>query len=231
MSPRSSPPQQYINVNILLPLKSHVLPLGPCCLALVEQELHEENAPKVHARCLYFHRHGGRAAVHIVAQHAIVHSTRAKTSEGGLHTPEVFPQKRACFDGNIISFGKATAICTGTMYQKLPSRHALKGYTTSPSHPIPSNCPENVAYANCTMRNSQTPPKRVRFTPFPVSMVSKTFWTLFLLIFSLPFLDFLLVCSEERLVGFGGSIPHMSKTKLLKCNWRSARTGDSTRLP
>lgn len=73
--------------------------------------------------------------------------------------------------------------CTKSYHRAMLS----KGIQRAHPIPIPSNCPKNVACANCTMRNSKTPPKRVRFTPFPVSMVSRTFWTLFLLSFpSLP---------------------------------------------
>ena len=83
MPPHSSRPQQYINVNILLPLKSHVPPLRLFFFASVEQELHSRNTP-ARARCLLtisLTRRQPTSGAILVAQHATIHFTRANTSE------------------------------------------------------------------------------------------------------------------------------------------------------
>jgi hypothetical protein len=116
-------------------------------------------------------------------------------------------------------------------HEKLPCHNALQRVYNDPDPTPPSNSSTSERKQrhtrDCAMRKLQTPPRIVCFTPFPVAMVSRTFWTLFL---PDSFTNFLFGQLQGAPCGLDEAF-HTQAKKLLKCNWRSARTGGSTRLP
>jgi hypothetical protein len=130
-------------------------------------------------------------AVHLNAQGTTIHVARVNTSKTRSHLRGSC-KRRYVLTVTSSLFCKATAICTGTMYQSPPSRHALKGYTTSPSQPNPSNFPaktkktSHMRTARCETPNSS---KGVSVTPSLFPWSQELFGRFFSFFFppSLPF--------------------------------------------
>ena len=124
--------------------------------------------------------------------------------------------------------GRHTSTVTSSLFVKLPlSVHVQVPKATfapcsqrvynepDPTQPIQLSWQENVTCANCAMRNTPKLP-RTAFYTFSLFPWSQELFVRFFLLFSLSPSNpkYISVCSEERLVGFGGSIPHMSKKRI-----------------
>ena len=111
--------------------------------------------------------------------------------------------ERAHIDGNIISFCKATAICTGIHARKafLPQRSS-KGYTMIPTQHLPQIPRQarknNTTHATAQCRNSEHLQEsyvlHLSLLPWSQELFGRFF-------FPTPFLISFLVNSKERLMG------------------------------
>ena len=132
------------------------------------------------------------------------HTLHTHQDQRDIATALRLTQRKSRLDGNIISFCKATAICTGTEYQNPPFTPCSQRVYNKPdpSHPtFPTRRRKRRTHETAQCETSKLPTKRMSYT-FSVSMVSRTFWTLFLLFFPFPSNPILPFCcsEEERLI-------------------------------
>ena len=137
------------------------------CLAYIEQRSHAKNTPTLQ-QCLPFLQHDPRADTRrTLLREAQAHLTRISTCDTCLQLRGSYKEERVL-------------TVTSSLFVKLPlsvqapstkihlSRHALKGYTTSPTHHIQLSRQEEETVAGTNPRNKkpQNSPQSVCLTPF-----------------------------------------------------------------